>query len=252
MIWKWIKGVLAKYGPAEGFFADDPQARQAAANERFKWNEDGITGSADDGSPCSISWLDLRSVQFIYTGDRFSDEYFFAFRSKDGRSCRIPESAVSHHQHLFGWLKKLPGFDEETMARICRHKTKDILNCWTDPTTRSSNDATAEPLPVPAKFHWDDEGVVGADQAGTPLRISWNDLARVTVVTTDDGPAACDVFFVLESSAGQSCVVPQEADTNGSLLEQLQSLNGFDNRAFVEAMKSAGNASFLCWVKAGR
>jgi len=251
MIWKWIKRLLAGYGPAEGFFADDRHALQPSPASQCEWDSDGIMGVDRDGAPCAISWKDLRSVSVISTGERFGEEYFYAFEAADGRSCQIP-SSVDFHRHLPGWLKKLPGFKEETFARAWKCTNPATFYCWNDPQNGFVHEPPLEPPPESPKFRWDKDGIAGADQNGTTLNIAWNDLARVTVVTTDQGPAACDVFFVFEDSKGQSCVIPQEADSDGSLLGQLQSLSGFDNRAFVEGMKSVESASFLCWLKSGR
>lgn len=76
-------------------------------------------------------------------------------------------------------------------------------------------------------------------------RVGWDDLQAVTVETTDVGPFAPDVFWILAgSSAGSSCVIPHGATGAGTLLERLQQLPGFDNEAFIEAMASADNRQF--------
>ena len=76
--------------------------------------------------------------------------------------------------------------------------------------------------------------------------IPWDALEQVEIVTTDRGPWVCDVFLVLRGG-GHACVVPQESQGFGPLLERLQALPGFDNLAVIEAMGSGENAAFLCW-----
>jgi hypothetical protein len=84
---------------------------------------------------------------------------------------------------------------------------------------------------------------------GKVERVGWADLQKVEVVTTGDGPFAPDVFWVLHGTDG-GCAVPQGATGDSPLLERLQRLPGFDNRAFIEAMSSATDRRFLCWQKA--
>ena len=78
--------------------------------------------------------------------------------------------------------------------------------------------------------------------------IRWDDLARVSIVTTGAGPGSEDVFFMLEGPAG-GCAVPQGAKGSGALLGRLQQLPGFDNEAFIEAMGSTDDAQFVCWQR---
>ena len=93
-----------------------------------------------------------------------------------------------------------------------------------------------------------DSEVVCERPDGRVERIAWNDLKKVEVVTTGDGPFAPDVFWVLHGTSS-GCAVPQGATGDTELLERLQALPGFDNHAFIEAMSSASNRRFLCWQK---
>ncbi len=79
-------------------------------------------------------------------------------------------------------------------------------------------------------------------------RVAWNDLQSVEVITTDDGPFAPDVYWVLIGSTG-GCAVPQGATGDRELLEKLQALPGFDNESFIRAMGSTDHARFLCWQR---
>jgi len=83
---------------------------------------------------------------------------------------------------------------------------------------------------------------------GTVERVSWADLQRVEVVTTDEGPFVPDVFWVLHGTDG-GCAVPQGATGDSALLERLQTLPGFDNKAFIDAMTCASDRRFLCWQR---
>jgi hypothetical protein len=96
------------------------------------------------------------------------------------------------------------------------------------------------------------EEVVRVRPGGIEERIRWDDLHEVVILTTDEGPWLEDVFFLLIASDGKSgCAVPQSSDGCKELLERLQQLPGFDNKAVINAMGSASNAKFLCWRRQG-
>ena len=104
----------------------------------------------------------------------------------------------------------------------------------------------------PSEDDWqvtfDDNGVTCKRSTGLVESVSWNDLQKVSIVTTDDGPFAEDVFYVLYS-ADAGCVVPQGAPNSSDLLERLQELSGFDSEAVVQAMGCASNNEFVCWER---
>jgi hypothetical protein len=85
---------------------------------------------------------------------------------------------------------------------------------------------------------------------GTSGTVAWDDLRRVEIVTTDEGPFLTDVFWVMHGSEA-GCVVPQGATGERALLERLQQLPGFRNEAVIEAMSSTDNRRFLCWERMG-
>lgn len=76
--------------------------------------------------------------------------------------------------------------------------------------------------------------------------VAWADLALVDVVTTDQGPAADDVIWLLCAHDGTGVAVPSEQAPDG-FLERLQQLPGFDNEAVIQAMGSVTDARFRCW-----
>lgn len=96
-----------------------------------------------------------------------------------------------------------------------------------------------------------DTEVVCERPDGKVERVGWADLQKVEIVTTADGPFAPDVFWVLHGTDG-GCAVPQGATGDSQLLDRLQTLPGFDNRALIEAMSSASDRRFLCWQRAAR
>jgi len=97
-----------------------------------------------------------------------------------------------------------------------------------------------------------DDGGISADYPdGQRRAISWEDLSRVGVTTTDEGPFVDDVFIGLHDRAGELVLVyPQGAAGDQAILVEMQRrLPGFDNRLFVKAMGSTSNAHFLLWEK---
>ncbi|HLU46570.1 MAG TPA: hypothetical protein VK116_00750 [Planctomycetota bacterium] len=83
---------------------------------------------------------------------------------------------------------------------------------------------------------------------GRSDRVRRDELVKVEIVTTDEGPFAPDLFWALHH-AGGVCAIPQSARGGEELLEHLQSLSGFDHGTFIEAMGSTDRARFLCWER---
>lgn len=82
----------------------------------------------------------------------------------------------------------------------------------------------------------------------TSERVDWDDLQKVEVHTTSDGPFLPDVFWVLHDTQG-SCSIPQGASGDKELTALLMALPGFDHEAFIQAMASTDEAVFTCWTR---
>ncbi|MFL6022203.1 MAG: hypothetical protein ACJ72O_02600 [Marmoricola sp.] len=78
--------------------------------------------------------------------------------------------------------------------------------------------------------------------------VRWDDLEQVAIRTTDDGPFAEDLFWVLLGRWGSGFVVPAGLVPDG-FLARLQQLPGFDNEAVTDAMQSIDDAVFVAWRK---
>jgi len=94
-----------------------------------------------------------------------------------------------------------------------------------------------------------DSEVVCERPDGLTERVAWDELQAFIVETTDDGPWAPDVFWVLAGSTTSRCIIPQGATGDKALLERLQKLPGFNNEEFIRAMGSTSNEKFLCWKR---
>ncbi len=85
---------------------------------------------------------------------------------------------------------------------------------------------------------------------GELQQVAIEDLTEVGVLTTDEGPFAEDVYFVLlGAKANQGCAIPQGVTGAEDLLMLLQTIPGFKNEALIEAMGCTANNKFLLWKK---
>ena len=91
---------------------------------------------------------------------------------------------------------------------------------------------------------------IGITRTAPRLRehVAWDDIMRVRIFTSDQGPQVEDVLFVIDGRSGAGCVVTHDLAVRGGLLEALQSrLAGLDNGAVIDAMGSTSNQSFTIW-----
>ena len=96
--------------------------------------------------------------------------------------------------------------------------------------------------------HMNDEEIVREISDGTTERVRWDELRKVTIITTDQGPFLEDVFFILESS-NSGALITHDWATKIQLLEQLEKLPNFNFEQVIKAMTCTDNNSFLCWEK---
>ncbi len=83
---------------------------------------------------------------------------------------------------------------------------------------------------------------------GEVERVEWDDLRRVEIMTTDQGPFLPDVFWVLHGSEA-GCLIPHGATGEDELRDRLGKLSGFRHEAVIDAMCSVENRRFLCWER---
>lgn len=83
---------------------------------------------------------------------------------------------------------------------------------------------------------------------GTIEKIAWSDLHKVEILTTDEGPEAPDIFWVLHGTRS-GCVIPWGATGAAELLTRLQELPGFRNDAIIDAASLTTNNQLECWIR---
>jgi hypothetical protein len=93
-----------------------------------------------------------------------------------------------------------------------------------------------------------DTDVVCARPDGTRERVTWDELQRVEIVNTSDGPMRPDTFWLLVGDEG-GCAIPWGATGEPELIERLQQLPGFSNEAVIGAATDTGDARRTCWVR---
>jgi hypothetical protein len=92
---------------------------------------------------------------------------------------------------------------------------------------------------------FDEDRIIRPSPDGRTEIATWIELQEVEIMTTDEGPFAEDVYWMLKATSGR-CAVPGKADGMNELLSRLQQLPGFQNEAVIEAMGSTNNATFVC------
>jgi hypothetical protein len=108
----------------------------------------------------------------------------------------------------------------------------------------------APPTPAPGSVEIDDVGVRRWLEHGKSESVRWDELTRVELITTDEGPLVEDVFWLLFGDDGKGCVLPGMT-VEGDVLARLQALPGFDNEALIRSVSSTENARFLLWKRGG-
>ncbi len=198
-----------------------------------------------------IRWEDIRSLSI---GSVHSAKFLCVEVADPERySSRLPRwsrwlaalnEALGFPALTIGFSGLSPGLNE-AWAYL---QARDSMNRALHPERYASEPRA--PLEPESRFvvRLSDSEVVCERPDGKVERVGWADLQKVEVVTTGDGPFAPDVFWVLHGTDG-GCAVPQGATGDSQLLERLQTLPGFDNHAFIEAMSSTSDRRFLCWKR---
>jgi hypothetical protein len=113
------------------------------------------------------------------------------------------------------------------------------------------NPASPAPLQPESQFivRLSDAEVICQRPDGRTERVAWDDLQRVEILNTPDGPFLPDVFWVLNGT-DSGCVIPWGATGERDLLERLQRLPRFDSEAVVKSAARTDDAVTLCWERA--
>lgn len=93
----------------------------------------------------------------------------------------------------------------------------------------------------------DDDGVRRTLADGSEESVAWEELSSVVIRVIPEGPWKEDVFLMLAGANGQGTAVPSGDPAADALIERLQSLPGFDNERFIEAMTTDADEAYVVW-----
>lgn len=82
--------------------------------------------------------------------------------------------------------------------------------------------------------------------------VSIDGLLSVTIVTTDMGPFASDLFWQFQDTADQQLIVPSNAEGAEALFDALSALPGVNYGAVIAASGSTKPQSFDIWRRSPR
>lgn len=94
-----------------------------------------------------------------------------------------------------------------------------------------------------------EEEIICKFSSGQVDHIRWNNVAKVQVLTTDEGPYVCDVFYILTDTAGKGVAIPQDKPESGTIIEKITRWPGFQHEEMVLAMGSTEVKWFTVWEK---
>jgi hypothetical protein len=93
-----------------------------------------------------------------------------------------------------------------------------------------------------------DSEITNTRPDGVIERLPVKDLREVAIETNNSGPWGADVWWLLVGTAPDArCAYPGGATGEQTVLEWLQKLPAFDDKAVINAMGCTSNARFLCW-----
>ena len=93
-----------------------------------------------------------------------------------------------------------------------------------------------------------DSEIINKRPDGVIERVALKDLKQVAIETNTSGPWGADVWWLLTGASPHArCAYPGGATGEQSMLQWLQRLPGFDDKAVITAMGSTSNARFVCW-----
>lgn len=200
----------------------------------FEVSAEGLLGRKLTGQKVILKWEEIKSIRFeLYKGQ-------FRLESNNGLVMRISVGLMGLEVFAQHALKFCPAEAIDRRTRIALES----------PNMGNPFSSVPDVSRVKEAVIFTDEFIKRSRSDGIEETISWKDLDKVVILTTDEGPLQEDVFLLLISKDEKSgCAVPQFSNGFDALLGRLQQLPGFDNEMVIKAMGSTSNARFLCWKR---
>lgn len=97
---------------------------------------------------------------------------------------------------------------------------------------------------------FDERTITVTHPRGEVQQVLWEQITRIGITTTDEGPFLPDVFWGIHAGGDEpAAVFPGGATGEQELLAELQRrLPDFRNDQLIAAMQSTSNAFFLLWT----
>lgn len=99
-----------------------------------------------------------------------------------------------------------------------------------------------------SKVLCNDEGVSVEHTNGTIESALWDEIIKISVITTNQGPIADDVFLVLFKEE-EGVLIPSEAEGYNEVFERVSKFDEFDFQKYIDSMSSTINKEFICWER---
>jgi hypothetical protein len=99
-----------------------------------------------------------------------------------------------------------------------------------------------------SRVECDDTGIKVVHPNGTVESSRWDEIIKVSVITTDQGPFVDDVFLALFKE-DKGCIIPSTVHGYNDAYEIVSKFEGFDFSKYIESMSSTSNNEFICWHK---
>lgn len=85
--------------------------------------------------------------------------------------------------------------------------------------------------------------------SNAPLVMTFDQLEKITIITTDQGPLLDDAFMALDFIDGPAWLLPSEHPHYNQVYEALSACLPLDYKQYILAMASADNAEFNIWTR---
>ena len=99
-------------------------------------------------------------------------------------------------------------------------------------------------------YSFDGEVITIERPFGRKLLLKLEDVDEIGVQTTDQGPFAEDVYWLLKQGT-TSVRIPEPSPVFKMLMDRFHSWPGFDWQPFTEAMACSDCRYFRCWQRSG-
>ena len=82
--------------------------------------------------------------------------------------------------------------------------------------------------------------------------VSLDDLSKIAIRTTDQGPFVSDMFWEWTDGSGQTLAIPSDAEGSEQIFDALSALSGVDYDAIMKASGEVTHNYFVIWRKPKR